>query len=267
MFVRIKKAVLNERIKVPEYKGKLVVIEGADGCGKTLATDLLVRRLRNCGFSVTQRDFPNYGKPPTGNPASYFIRKYLCKHEFGFQNGYGPSVSVDPRVASQFYALERYDAAYSQEPGDKPNLLDNLTSGYIVISNRYVESNLGHQGAKIKDPVARGDFMRWVVDLEYNFYKIPRPDLVILLDIDPDLAIKAKREQRENQGLKKDGHEIDEDFIRASREAYLDAAELFKDNWEVVKVSFDSGVKVDFRETKDIQLDIWPCLTKHNVIR
>lgn len=251
---------------MPEHKGKLVVIEGVDGCGKNTATDILIKRLINCGFKVAKRDFPNYGTPPGGHPASYFVRKYLRKPEFGFTEGYGLSTSVDPQVASQFYALERYDAAYSQEASDKPNLRDSLESGAIVISNRYVESNLGHQGAKIKDPFVRGDFMRWVVNLEYNFYKIPRPDLVILLDIHPDLAIEAKKKQRESQGLGKDGHEADEDFMRFSREAYLDAAELFKTYWEVVPVSTEvDGVTV-FRDTKEIQLSIWPFLTKHGII-
>ena len=249
----------------PEQSGKLVVIEGADGCGKTVATDLLVKRLRNCGFKVIQRDFPNYGNPPEGNPASYFVRKYLRKREFGFEHGFGPSVAVDPRVASTFYAIERFNYAFSQEPRDRPNLWDNLISGNIVISNRYVESNLGHQGAKLKDPAKRADFMKWVVDYEYEFYKIPHPDLVILLDIHPDLAIKAKQEQRQLQGLSKDGHEVNEDFIRNSRETYLEAAKLFGGYWEVVPV-WTNDDNPAFREHRDIQMDIWNYLTKHRII-
>src|SRR3989344_2918612 len=205
--------------------GKLVVIEGADGCGKTIATDLIAKRLRGCGFRVIQRDFPSYGQPPEGNPASYFVRKHLRKKEFGFEQGYGSSTEIDPRIASQFYALERYDAAFSEEPKDKPNLWDSLRSGNIVISNRYVESSLGHQGAKIRDQRERTDFMKWVAEQEYGFYKIPHPDLVILLNVDPVLALDAKRKQRELQGVAMDGHETDGGFITASRNTYLEAAE------------------------------------------
>lgn len=252
-------------MKKPE--GKLIVIEGTDGSGKTEATNLLVRRLRGCGFSVIQRDFPNYGKPPNGNPASYFVRKYLRKPEFGFNYGYGSSTSVDPRVASQFYALERFDAAYSQEPKDGQNLRDSLKSGHLVVSNRYVESNLGHQGAKLQRGPSREIFMRWAADLEYNFYKIPRPDLVILLDVLPHLAVKAKEAQRQSQGISKDGHEADENFILASRDAYLDAARLFSDYWEVVPVWMtNESNEPAFKDLIDIQRDIWSCLIKHGVI-
>lgn len=250
--------------------GKLVVIEGTDGSGKTEAANLLVKRLRNCGFSVVQRDFPSYGKLPEGNPASYFVRKYLRKKEFGFEYGYGPSTSVDPHVASQFYALERFDAAFSQEPADRPNLWESLNSGQIVISNRYVESNLGHQGAKLQGGSLRETFMRWAADLEYNFYRIPRPDLVILLDVIPRLAVKAKEAQRQSQGISKDGHEADEKFIFASRGAYLDAARLFNDYWEVVPVwrtnESNEPNELVFRDLRDIQRDIWSCLIEHGVI-
>ena len=248
-----------------KQKGKLVVIEGTDGSGKTDATNLLVKRLKNVRFKVVQRDFPSYGKPPEGNPASYFVRKYLRKPEFGLVYGYGPSTALDPKIASQFYALERFDAAYSQEPQDRPNLIDQLGLGNIVISNRYVESNIGHQGSKIKDPQERKNFMLWVADLEYGFYKVPRPDLVVLLDIHPDLAIEAKQKQRQTNGQPLDGHEVDENFIRVSRETYLEAAELFRDYWEVVPVWTDNN-GLAFRDHKDIQQDIWSRLTKHRII-
>ncbi|OGM98240.1 MAG: hypothetical protein A2915_03940 [Candidatus Yanofskybacteria bacterium RIFCSPLOWO2_01_FULL_41_34] len=248
--------------------GKLVVIEGADGCGKTIATDLIAKRLRGCGFRVIQRDFPSYGQPPEGNPASYFVRKHLRKKEFGFEQGYGSSTEIDPRIASQFYALERYDAAFSEEPKDKPNLWDSLRSGNIVISNRYVESNLGHQGAKIRDQDERKAFMKWAVEQEYCFYKIPRPDLVILLDVDSDLALNTKRKQRKLQGIAMDGYEVNDDFMRDSKNSYLEAANLFKEYWETVRVwATDSDGKIVFRDPKEINQDIWRLLIQHGIIR
>lgn len=215
--------------------GKLFVIEGGDGTGKEVQTNLLITRLKAEGYKVVGADFPRYGKPPVGNPASFFVRKYLQRKDFGFEKGYGPAAEVNPYAASLGYALDRFDAAHCQE--EKPNLWDFLRDGYIGVYNRYAQSNIGYQASKIDDPSARLEFIKWLEDLEYNKLKIPRPDLVILLDLDPVIARELKAQQRKEQGQFLDSHEKNPQLLDKAREAYLEAAKLFPDSWTVIDVA------------------------------
>lgn len=214
--------------------GKLFVIEGGDGTGKTEQHKKLVARLKLEGFKVSEADFPRYGAPDRPHPASYFERKYLRKKEFGFADGYGLASSVNPYAASLAYAMDRFDASFCQE--QKPNLWDLLNDGHIVVSNRYTQSNIGYQASKIDDSTERGDFIKWLIDLEYNKLAIPRPNLVILLDLEPELALELKTRQRKEQGLEPDAHELDSATYTRARVAYLEAARLFQDSWAVIEV-------------------------------
>lgn len=216
-----------------KHKGKLFVFEGGDGTCKTTQTKLLAERLNKEGYSVAEIDFPRYGQVPKGHPASFFERKYLIKKEFGFTRGYGPVIGVNPYFASISYAVDRCDAAFCQE--NKPNLWDLLNSDFCIVSNRYTPSNIGFQAVKIEDSAERVEFIKWLIDLEYNKLNIPEPDLVIIMDLDSDMAMELKRRQRENQGWPKDAHEEDLTTFEKARNAYLAAAQLFPDTWKVIK--------------------------------
>lgn len=215
--------------------GKLFVIDGGDGTGKTEQVELLVARLKKEGHKVASADFPRYGEPPQGHPASFFVRKYLQKQEFGFSKGYGSASVVGPYVASLAYALDRYDAAFCQE--NRPNLWDLLKSGHMVVSNRYTQSNIGYQASKINDPEERTKFIEWLVDLEYHLLGIPQPDLVLILDLDPVVARELKVRQRKEQGQTLDAHESNIQILDKAREVYLESAKLFPDTWTVVEVA------------------------------
>lgn len=217
-----------------EQKGKLIVIEGGDGTGKTDQVKLLVERLKQEGRKVIEADFPRYGKPPDGHPASFFERKYLIKHEFGFTKGYGEASQVNPYAASLCYAIDRFDAAHDQENG--PNLWDCLSSGHVVVSNRYTQSNIGYQAIKIDDPTERREFIRWLMDMEYGKLGIPQPGLVILLDLETVLAMELKARQRKNQDVVLDAHERDRQILEKARWAYLEAARLFPEAWTIISV-------------------------------
>ncbi|HDH07740.1 MAG TPA: thymidylate kinase, partial [Candidatus Moranbacteria bacterium] len=144
--------------------GKFIVIDGTDGSGKATQTKLLVERLKNDGHDVEIADFPQYGKKSAG-----LIEKYL--------NGkYGSAEEVGPYRASIFYACDRYDASFK--------IRKAVEEGKIVISNRYVTANMGHQGGKIKDPEERKKYFNWLYNLEYETFSIPRPDLNIILHVD-----------------------------------------------------------------------------------
>ena len=154
-----------------EIRGKFIVFEGIDGSGKATQVKLLKEHLEREGFKVEKIDFPRHGE----NPA-FFVDKYLT-------GKYGTAEEVGPYRGSIFYALDRYDASFK--------INDWLKEGKIVLIDRYVASNIGHQGGKITDKEERKKFFRWLYDLEYNIFKIPRPDFTFIL-CPPSISIHDK---------------------------------------------------------------------------
>lgn len=151
-------------------KGKFIVIDGTDGSGKATQMKLLVKELRKKGYKVEVFDFPQYGKKSAG-----LVEEYL--------NGkYGSAQDVGPYRGSIFYACDRYAASFK--------IRKFLEEGKIVISNRYVTANMGHQGGKIKNPKERKRYFNWLYDLEYRIFEIPKPDLNIILHVDAAIAQK-----------------------------------------------------------------------------
>ena len=221
-------------MNVRQKRGNLLVLEGGDGTSKKTQTDLLVARLKAEGHKAAEVDFPRYGNPPNGHPASFFVRKYLQRQDFGFTKGYGPALDTNPYAVSLAYALDRFDASFCHE--ERPNLWDLLYDGYQIVSNRYTQSNIGYQASKIEDPAERRKFIEWLMDLEYRVLGIPQPVLVILLDLDPAIAIELKARQRREQGLALDAHESNSKILYRAREAYLEAAAMFPDTWTVISV-------------------------------
>jgi dTMP kinase len=185
-------------------KGKLIVIDGADGSGKATQAKLLMEYLKSKKLDVEMLDYPRYGRP-----SAYFVEQYL--------NGkYGTVNEVSPRLASLFYSLDRFDS--------KKDIIDSLKQGKIVISNRYVSANAGHQGGKIKDLKQRNEFLDWLNNLEYETCGLPRPDIKIYLHVPYDIGQKLvdKKVQREYLGQKKrDIHEDDLDHLKNTEKAYI----------------------------------------------
>ncbi|MEK7139140.1 MAG: thymidylate kinase [Patescibacteria group bacterium] len=191
-------------------QGKFIVIDGTDGAGKATQTALLIERLTAAGYNVATTDFPQYGKKSAG-----LVEEYL--------NGkYGQVGEVDPRVASMFFAADRFDASFA--------IKQWLAEGKVVISNRYVTANMGHQGAQITDPAKRQEFIRWLYDLEYGLFKIPRPDLNIILHVSPEISqqlVDAKGHRDYVGGQKRDIHEASVDHLRAAEQTYLAIATAY----------------------------------------
>lgn len=151
-------------------KGNLIVIDGTDGSGKATQTKLLVERLKNEGYPVEYIDFPQYGKK-----SAALVEEYL--------NGkFGSAEDVGPYPASIFYACDRYAASF--------DIKRWLIEGKIVVLNRYVSSNMGHQAGKIKNPKERDKFLDWLDELEYGLFKVPKPDLTLLLYVPPKIGQK-----------------------------------------------------------------------------
>ena len=140
-------------------RGKLIVLEGIDGSTKGTQADHLDTRLINEGIAFKKIRFPTYGEP-----SAIFVEKYL-------RGEYGTPEEVGPVKASIFYAINRFHI--------KKKLNSWLEEGNLVICDRYATANMGHQACKISDIKKRDDFLDWLDFLEFQLFKIPRPDLVI----------------------------------------------------------------------------------------
>ncbi|MCX6740745.1 MAG: thymidylate kinase [Candidatus Parcubacteria bacterium] len=203
--------------------GKFIVIDGTDGSGKATQTKLLVEKLAQENLAVKTIDFPQYGKKSAG-----LVEEYL-------NGNYGTANEVGPYRASVFYACDRYNASFQ--------LKDWLNQGHIIISNRYVSSNMGHQAGKIKDPAERDKFLEWLFDFEYNLFDIPKPDINILLYMPPEIGQKLvdKKGSRDYiGGQKRDIHEADLEHLKNAAEAYQYVAKKY--NWIIINCAPDGNL-------------------------
>jgi dTMP kinase len=206
-------------------KGKFIIIDGTDGSGKATQTDLLVKKIRQSGQSVKVFDFPQYGKKSAG-----LVEEYL--------NGqYGSAREVGPYRGSIFYACDRYDASFK--------IRKYLEEGKIVISNRYVTANMGHQGGKIVNFKERKKYFDWLYNLEYGIFGIPQPDLNIILHVDAAIAqelVDNKNVRNYIRGKKKrDLHEKDLKHLRDAEKVYLEIAKTMK-NFRLVSCTEDNHI-------------------------
>lgn len=188
--------------------GTFIVLEGTDGSGKAEQFARLMRRLKEAHIPYFTVDFPRYG-----HAAAYFVERYL-------RGEYGAWDAIDPRAASLFYALDRFDAA--------SGIRAALKRGMVVVANRYVASNMGHQGSKINSSKERKAFLRWIVELEFERLGIPRPDLNIILRVPPKIAFKLimkKARRAYLRGKKRDAHEADFGHIARTAAVYREIVE------------------------------------------
>lgn len=196
-------------------KGKFIVIEGTDGSGKTTQTELLIKRLLQQGKKVETADFPQYD-----NFSGAFVAKYL-------RGEYGTAQEVGPYRGSLFYAVDRYDKSFE--------IRKWLDEGKIIVSNRYVSANMGHQTGKIKGKKAQDAFLDWLNTLEYKIFNIPKPDLTILLYVPPEIGQKlvdSKNARSYTNGKKRDIHEADLEHLKNASKAYLYVAKKYK--WVII---------------------------------
>lgn len=206
----LKKLKFGKLAKSLERKqGKLIVIDGTDGSGKATQTKLLLQTLQTEGYGAATTDFPQYGSKSAGPLEEYLNGKYG---------------QVNPRAASIFYAIDRFDIAKTMQQW--------LNEGKVVVSNRYVTANAGHQGGKISDKAERIKFFKWLDDLEYGIFGVPKPDLNIILHVPAELAQKLvdKKQpaaRKYANGKKRDLHEADLKHLQNAESAYLEIAKLF----------------------------------------
>ena len=212
--------------------GKLIVFEGTDGSGKSTQFALLAKRLEAEQIGFQRLRFPQYEEP-----SSALIRMYL-----GGAFGDDPE-AVNAYAASTFYAVDRY-ASYQCV------WKDYYQGGGLVVSDRYTTSNAVHQGSKVPEG-ERAEFFRWLYDLEYDRMGLPRPDLVVLLDMPVELSEQLMRKREQSTGTHADIHERDEDYLKKCRDVALHAAKYY--GWRTVTCAKDGAI----RGVEDIHEEVY----------
>lgn len=212
--------------------GKLIVFEGTDGSGKSTQFELLAKRLEAEQIGFQRLRFPQYEEP-----SSALIRMYL-----GGAFGDDPE-AVNAYAASTFYAVDRY-ASYQRV------WKDYYQGGGLVVSDRYTTSNAVHQGSKVPEG-ERAEFFRWLYDLEYDRMGLPRPDLVVLLDMPVELSEQLMRKREQSTGTQADIHERDEDYLKKCRDVALHAAKYY--GWRTVSCAKDGAI----RGVEDIHEEVY----------
>lgn len=219
-------------------KGKLIVLEGIDGSGKSAQYRRLCARMEKDGIEYNHIVFPRYDKE-----SSALIRMYLGG-EFG-----GSPADVNAYAASTFYAVDRY-AAYRTDWGSI------YEHGGLILSDRYTTSNAVHQGSKLPDEELP-DFFEWLSDLEYVKMGLPRPDLVIYLDVDVETSLARMQRRQEKNHTSADIHEKDVRYLeRCLRTANM-AAEYY--GWTRIPYRKDGRE----REIDEKNADIYRIIREH----
>ena len=212
--------------------GKLIVIEGTDGSGKSTQFRLMSEHLEKDNVAFKHLVFPRYSEE-----SSALIRMYL-----GGQFGTKPS-DVNAYAASAFYAVDRY-ASYKMDWGKW------YEEGGVVLSDRYTTSNAVHQASK-ETGAAREKYLKWLYEFEYDQLGLPRPDLTIYLDVPTDFTEKMLRVREEATNTKADIHEKDMQYLATCRQCGRAAADYY--GWTVIQCVKDGKM----RTIEDIHQEIY----------
>jgi len=219
--------------------GKLIVIEGTDGSGKSTQFQQLTQRLEQEGIRFRRLRFPRYEEE-----SSALIRMYL-----GGQFGSDPA-AVNAYAASTFYAVDRY-ASYVQD------WKTDYEAGGLFLSDRYTTSNAVHQGSKM-EPALRGEYLQWLQDLEYEKMGLPKPDLVICLNMPIELTNQLMRQRENATNTHADIHEQNAAYLEQCRQAALDVAE--RCGWTVVNCAKDGRLRTIADIHEEIYQHVKRCL-------
>lgn len=205
--------------------GKLIVIEGTDSSGKETQTKKLYERIKENRENVIKISFPNYE-----SPACEPVKMYLAG-EFGDK-----AQEINPYPVSTMYAIDRY-ASYKKDWGKVYN------SDGIIVTDRYTTSNMVHQASKLEDEEEKKSYLEWLCDLEYNKMELPKPDVVIFLNMPSEMAKKlmAERKNKITGEKEKDIHEKDYEYLKKSYENACFIAK--RERWVEIECVKDGKLK------------------------
>ena len=194
--------------------GKLIVIEGLDGSGKTTQLNLLVNKLKQKNIkNIKQIKLPDYD-----SDSSSLVKMYLAG-EFGKS-----PEDVNAYAASAFYAVDRFANYKTKWKADYEN-------GTLIIADRYTTSNAYHQATKLPESEWK-DYFKWLRDFEYNKLGIPEPGMVIYLDMPIEISQKMMTSRYNGNEEKKDIHEANVEYLQHCRKAAKAAATQL--GWSVI---------------------------------
>lgn len=217
----------------------LVAIEGGDGSGKGTQAEILRSYVsEELGRTVMKLSFPRYGQP-----SAYYAGRFL-------DGGYGAIDQVHPDLASLGYAIDRFDAS--------SELRDHLSQpNSFGVLDRWVASNLAHQGSKIENINERHEYYQRILHLEYEIFKVPRPKISIVLVMPTDLAQlnvdKKDAATRSYTTKKRDIHEADPNHLEKAKAAYAELCELYPEEFTPIQCVDANGA---MRSINDIQTEI-----------
>jgi dTMP kinase len=217
--------------------GKLIVFEGIDGSGKSTQFRLMCDRFENEGVPFARLTFPQYQEP-----SSALIKMYL-NGEFG-----NNPEDVNPYAASTFFAVDRY-ASYMKV------WRDLYRGGSMILTDRYTTSNALHQGAKLPKDKRIG-FFKWLYDFEFGLMELPKPDIVIYMDIPAREAAERLKERQVRTGTTADIHERDLDYLNECARCGEEAADYY--GWR--KVGCFNGPAP--KSERELHEEIYEILTK-----
>ena len=218
-------------------KGKLIVLEGIDGSGKSAQFRRLCARLEKDGIDYNHIVFPRYDQD-----SSALIRMYL-----GGEFGTRPD-DVNAYTASTFFAVDRF-ASYKKDWGP------TYENGGVFLSDRYTTSNAVHQASKVPEG-ERLDFFRWLYEFEYKHMELPQPDVVIYLDVPTELTGQLLRRREHDTHTVADIHEQNMDYLRLCRSTGRQAAEYY--GWSIVDCTRDGKM----RSIEEIHNEIFALVRK-----
>ena len=200
---------------------KLIIIEGLDGSGKSTQTALIEKYLSEKAIDFKKIKLPDYE-----SPSSTLVNMYLGG-EFGSN-----ADDVNPYAAGAFYAVDRF-ASY------KLKWKEDYEKGTLILADRYATSNSIYQMEKL-DESEWEYYLDWSADFEYNKIGIPKPDLVIYLDLPVEISQRLMTSRYGGDEGKKDVHEKNVQFLKNCRKSALYAAE--KQGWCVVDCSDGNNI-------------------------
>ncbi len=205
--------------------GILIAIEGTDASGKQTQSELLYKKLCERGIKARLVSFPAYD-----NDSSALVRMYLAG-DFGKNPG-----DVNAYAASVFYAADRF-ATFRTDWGRDYN------DGAVIVADRYVPSNIIHQASKLDNDDEKNTFIKWLSELEYKHFGLPKPDSVIFLNMPTETAaaLMAERANKIDNSEKKDIHERNCDYLKASYNNAVGIADTL--GWRSVSCVNENGIR------------------------